>query len=98
MSDTPTIDELLLRIVETGILNMRAMSGDTENLKAIWAEANHLHNLPGIIHRSDKYAALKYYENDRAEYMLHGDPKRVQKFHEHWKMLYRLLLKSDLPE
>jgi hypothetical protein len=78
------IAEILLNILQTGILRMRAAAwaGNTDQVEA---EADHVHNLPAIL-RDYSSDALKFYWEIERPCFLSKVPD-VAAFEEPWKRL-----------
>jgi hypothetical protein len=85
------IAEILLNILQTGILRMRAAAwaGNTDQVEA---EADHVHNLPAILRDYSPDALKFYWEIERPGFL--SKVPDVAAFEEPWKRL-RLTMASE---
>jgi hypothetical protein len=86
MNCPPAIAEVLLDILGQGVLQARAFgwSGDADRAAA---EADHVHNLPGLIARYSPQRLSYYWEIERPGYLARALPEQVQAFQPFWDRL-----------
>ena len=89
MSCPPEIAEVILEILQTGLLGIRAL-GWSGNSAACAGEADHLHNLPRLL--SDYSPALLryYWEVERPAYCSRSEGNPAA-FASAWEHLHHLL-------
>ena len=85
MTCPPEIAAILLEIIRWGILHAR-IAGWQGDAKAAADEADHIHNLPGLLADYSDANFRYYWECERPSYMEH-DPERGQKFTHLWEQL-----------
>lgn len=94
MSCPPDIAEVIVEILQTGLLRIRAQgwSGDSA---ACAGEADHLHNLPHLLSNYSPELLRYYWEVEKPAYCNggDGDPKA---FAPAWERLHHLLKKSAI--
>jgi len=78
------IAEILLNILQTGILRMRAAAWGA-NTDQVEAEADHVHNLPAILRDYSPDALKFYWEIERPCFL--SKVSDVAAFEEPWKWL-----------
>ena len=84
MNCPPDIADCVLDILKFSILNIRAHPGDARYCDA---EANHVHNLPGLL-KSYRPEQLRYYlEVERPQYMSEIPEEKRRVFAPPWKKL-----------
>lgn len=89
MNCPPEIAAVLLDILYTGLLTIRAAGWNQDASRAA-SEADHLHNLPAILH-SYSFDLLRYYwETERPAYLERVGPAAAAGYQEHWKKLAEL--------
>jgi hypothetical protein len=96
MNCPPIIARVLLQILHTGILRIRAggWAGDAERCAA---EADHLHNLPGLL-VDFSFDRLKYYwDVERPAFLHRSDGTGAEGFEPLWRDLERCLSHETAP-
>lgn len=77
---------IILDILKTGIVGIRIL-GSTNNARQCCVEANHIHNLPGLI-RNYSPALVEYYWNiERSQYIRDSSAADAEKFKSSWRNL-----------
>jgi len=87
------IEETLLQILSFALINVRAFSSMNEDAKRCGIEADHVHNLPGLI-ASYSSSGLRYYVNIFvSEYvrLVGADSGTAKMFKPHWEQLGKYL-------
>jgi hypothetical protein len=86
MSCPPEIAEVLLDILGQGVLQARACgwSGDASRAAV---EADHVHNLPGLIAHYSPTRLNDYWEIERPSYLVRALPEQVKSFQPLWDQL-----------
>ena len=93
MECPPEIAEVLLRILTTGLLRIRAHGWD-DNPQRCAVEADHLHNLPSLL-ASFSLDRLEYYwETERVSYMKQSAPEDMLVFVPLWDCLAALMTRT----
>ena len=78
------VRDALLEMLRVGLLRVRSLS-EAERASDCFNEANHLHNIPGIV-KADSAPALRYYwKVERAEYLASGGDSRA--FEDLWTII-----------
>lgn len=94
MSNGDQIRRVLLDIVQTGLLRIRALGGAGQAYECE-VEADHLHNLPRVIVSLSTEEIVFYYEVERVEF-LKKSAIDTAAFLPQWKRLETLINRHDL--
>jgi hypothetical protein len=89
MSCPPEIAEIILEILQTGLLAIRAW-GWEGNSASCASEVDHLHNLPGLLSHYSPELLRYYWEVERPAYCNRGDGYPAA-FASAWERLHCLL-------
>ena len=86
MSDSSECMRILLEILTTGLLRIRALgwSGDA---KRCAVEADHIHNLPHLLAHHDPDRLAYYWEVERAAYIHQTEPEQLADWEPLWRQL-----------
>jgi hypothetical protein len=90
MSCPPTTAEVLLRILQTGLLRIRNRSWENE-ANACGYEADHLHNLPSLLSDYSPERLIYYWQVERPCFADQSGPEGVAAFRLLWERLEKLL-------
>jgi hypothetical protein len=83
------VSEPILEIIKAGLLNIRSLARSNGPRCAV--EADHLHNLPGVL-SSYTPDLLKYYlEVEQPIFVKSTEGEGIGRFEEHWKALRSFL-------
>lgn len=85
----PEIAEILLEILQLGLLRIRAL-GWSGNGAGCASEADHLHNLPALLRNYSPEQLRYYWEVERPAYSSRGDGDPAA-FAAAWERLHHLL-------
>lgn len=86
MKCPPEIAEILLAILQTGLLRIRALAWSDDSRRCA-VEADHLHNLPSLL-TNYSVDLLQYYWNvERTSFMSQNAEEEAPGFEPHWKRL-----------
>jgi hypothetical protein len=94
MNCPPEIAEIVLEIIATGLLEARAAawSGDSQRCAA---EADHLHNLPGLL-RAFSWEKMRYYwDAERTSYLSQLGDRPCTSFETLWTSLGKHLERAS---
>jgi hypothetical protein len=80
------IAEVLLEIIEIGILRIRGL-GWGENAVRCAVEADHLHNLPHLISHFSEDLLKYYWDVERPSFIGQGSPESIAQFTPLWERL-----------
>lgn len=80
------IAAILLAIIQAGNLRVRAAawSGAAERCAI---EADHIHNLPGLLHDYSEERLKFYWEVERLSFIDRSDETPLKDFEDHWEQL-----------
>jgi hypothetical protein len=94
MSCPPEIADVILDILQKGLLRIRAL-GWSGNSAACASEADHLHNLPSLLSNYSPELLRYYWEAEKPGYCSRGDgdPKA---FAPAWERLHSLLKRRGM--
>ena len=85
--------EIYLQIVLRGLLDIRARCDDR---KQVFAQSDHLHNMPELLANLDKEELHDFYWNSmRQSYLSECNPDRANMFDDLWAQLADLRANSD---
>jgi hypothetical protein len=86
MNNSTEIRDILLEILSTGLLRIRALAcaGDA---KRCAIEADHIHNLPQLVASCDVEALAYYVEVERASYVEQTDAEYLLIYEPLWRRL-----------
>jgi hypothetical protein len=86
MGCPPEISEIVLKILETGLLRIRSLAWSGQaNRCAI--EADHIHNLPDLL-ADFSHERLSYYWNvERPSYIAQGSEEQISEWETIWQRL-----------
>jgi hypothetical protein len=86
MNDSSGIADILLEILTTGLLRIRALgwSGDA---KRCAIEADHIHNLPHLVTHCDPDRLVYYWEVERPSYVNQTEPAQLAVWEPLWGQL-----------
>ena len=87
MQCPPEIAELVCEILRTGLLRIRAL-GDGDRCAV---EADHLHNLPGLLANYKPELLDFYWRVERESFIKRSPPEDVQAFEPVWNALAKHL-------
>ena len=82
----PEISEILLAILTTGLLRIRAL-GWSGNAKRCAIEVDHIHNLPHLVTHCDLDGLAYYWEVERTSYINQTDAKQLAVWEPLWRQL-----------
>lgn len=86
MNGPPEIAASILDLLEIGLLRIRA-AGWSDNPSRCAIEADHLHNLPGLL-ENFSFDRLKYYwEAERPGFQRQSDPSDLESFQDAWNRI-----------
>jgi hypothetical protein len=94
MSCPPDIAEVILEILQRGLLRIRE-SGWSEDSAVCAHEADHLHNLPHLLSNYSPEALSYYWEVEKPVYCTRRDSE-PELFAPLWERLHHLLKKSGI--
>ena len=83
MQCPPEIAEIVCEILRTGLLRIRAL-GDADRCTL---EADHLHNLPGLLVNYKPELLDYYWQVERVGFVACSTPEDVQGFEPLWRVL-----------
>jgi hypothetical protein len=83
MQCPPEIAEIMCAILRTGLLRIRAL-GDADRCAL---EADHLHNLPGLLANYKPELLDYYWQVERVGFVARSTPEDVQGFEPSWRAL-----------
>jgi hypothetical protein len=83
MQCPPEIAEIVCEILQTGLLRIRAL-GDAARCAL---EADHLHNLPGLLANYKPELLDYYWQVERVGFVERSTPEDIQGFEPLWKAL-----------
>ena len=91
----PEIAELLLAILQAGLLSSRARgaSGDGRHCAV---EADHLHNLPALLANYSDEPLRYYWDVERTAYISQSKKEEVAVFEEYWRRLGSIVNRKDV--
>jgi hypothetical protein len=89
----PDIAEIILEILQTGLLGIRAQ-GWSGNSASCACEADHLHNLPQLLGDYSPELLRYYWEVERPAYCSHAEGNPAA-FASAWERLHPLLKRGD---
>ena len=87
------VASILLRLLTLGILRIRSFAGDPDRC---FAEADHLHNLPGLISHHSEAALLYYWRVERPSFRDQLADSDREVFEELWRELEPHLVTHEL--
>jgi hypothetical protein len=82
----PEIAAILLSILETGVLQARAAGWSGDAARAA-LEADHVHNLPGLLTDYSDDRLTYYWETERTAYLTGAGSDSVAAFKQLWEQL-----------
>lgn len=85
----------LLKIITIGLLRIRAL-GNSGDPQACSIEADHLHNLPSLVHSFSLERLLYYYRVER-EAFIKQSRHNTEQFHDQWQELDSLIRLAEGP-
>ncbi|MGB9122236.1 MAG: hypothetical protein WCE73_16565 [Candidatus Angelobacter sp.] len=88
MNDADEIKEVLLNILQIGLLRIRSFGWDGA-AKECSIEADHLHNLPTLIQLPSIARLLYYYNIERTGFLKRAS--NADMFKSHWERLAKLI-------
>jgi hypothetical protein len=88
MSCPPDVAAILLEILGQGLFQARA-AGWAGDAALAAAEADHVHNLPGLLADYSPAHLRYYWEVERSAYLAHVTPERAAAFGPLWERLRR---------
>jgi hypothetical protein len=83
MQCPPEIAEIVCEILRTGLLRIRTL-GDAARCAS---EADHLHNLPGLLANYKTDLLDYYWQVERVSFVERSTPEEVQDFEPLWRLL-----------
>jgi hypothetical protein len=86
MNCPEAIAEIILEILRTGLLNIRA-SGWTGDAKLCAVESDHIHNLPILLERYSPEMLRYYWDAERTSYVSQVPPARLAVWEPLWQQL-----------
>jgi hypothetical protein len=86
MTCPPDVAAILLEILGQGVLQARAAGWAGDAARAA-AEADHVHNLPGLIADYSPTRLRHYWEAERQAYLTRATPDRAAAFRPLWDRL-----------
>lgn len=89
MTCPPEIAEILVNILQIGLLRIRAL-GWSGNSAGCASEADHLHNLPALLRDYSPDLLRYYWEVEKPAYRSRGDGEPAA-FEAAWERLHQLL-------
>ena len=93
MNTPPVVQASLLTILKIGLLNIRYYAGG-KNLERCAIEANHLHNIPGLLQKFS-IDLLKYYiDIERPQYVRETNDQVLEEIRGAWSELADWLSKQ----
>lgn len=97
MENHEAVKAILLEVMYVGLLRIRASAYDGD-AEACAIEADHLHNLPGIIREQHCSAQLAYYYGvERIAYLKH-EKSNASLFQSCWEQLAKIIGSEDSPQ
>jgi hypothetical protein len=90
MNCPPEVAEILLEILQNGLLRIRAL-GWGNNAARCAVEADHLHNLPGLLMHFSADGLRYYWEVERPAFVAQGDTTGLPGFQTPWDRLSALV-------
>jgi hypothetical protein len=86
MTCPPDVAEVLLAILGQGVLQARAFGWSGDAVRAA-VEADHVHNLPGLIAHFTPEQLDYYWTTERPGYLAHARPEQADPFRPLWERL-----------
>jgi hypothetical protein len=86
MTCPPDVAEVLLAILGQGVLQARTFGWSGDTVRAA-VEADHVHNLPGLIANFTPEQLDYYWTTERPGYLRHSGPAQVAPFQPLWERL-----------
>jgi hypothetical protein len=81
----PEIAEIVCEILRTGLLRIRFLANASRSV----VEADHLHNLPGLLADYKPELLDYYWEVERPRFIEHSTPEDVRSFEPLWNALVK---------
>ena|SRR5437773_1235522 len=96
MNCPPEIAEILLAILRTGLLRIRALSWSNDSRRCA-VEADHLHNLPSLLTDFSLDRLQYYWDAERVGYLSQSTKEEVVLFEPDWKRLECFVGRERMP-
>ncbi|MGD0733560.1 MAG: hypothetical protein ABR976_00370 [Terracidiphilus sp.] len=88
MSDIDELRNALLNVLTTGLLRIR-MYAQHDSGETCFIEADHLHNLPGLIKDPRPELVFYYFDRERPSFIKRA--RNVEQFEEEWDRLKMII-------
>jgi hypothetical protein len=86
MTCPPEIADVILDILKTGILQIRALGWSKEPERCS-RQADHIHNLPDLLRNFSPDLLTFYWQTERASFIQHSSPEERVLFEPLWSRL-----------
>jgi hypothetical protein len=93
MNTPPIVQTSLLTILKIGLLNIRYYA-DGRNLERCAIEANHLHNIPGLLEKFSIDLLKFYIDVERTQYIRETKDQVLEEIRDAWTELTHWLSKQ----
>ena len=93
MNTPPVVQASLLTILKIGLLNIRYYA-DGKNLERCSIEANHLHNIPGLLEKFSVDLLKFYIDIERPQYVRETNDQVLKEMRGAWSELADWLSKQ----
>jgi hypothetical protein len=93
MNTPPVVQASLLTILKIGLLNIRYYA-DAKNLARCSIEANHLHNIPGLLEKFSVDLLKFYIDIERPQYVRETNDQVLKEMRGAWSELADWLSKQ----
>jgi hypothetical protein len=90
------IAEILLAILQTGLLRIRALSWSNDS-RRFAVEADHLHNLPSLLNDFSLDRLRYYWDAERVLYLGRSTKEELAVFEADWKRLESFVGSERMP-
>ena len=90
------VAEILSEILAAGLLRIRA-AGSSGDAARCAAEADHLHNLPGLLVRYRRELLTHYWDVERTAFTRQSRGVNMEPFERLWRRLEKCLPQREIP-
>ncbi len=90
------IAEILAEILAAGLLRIRAAGCSGDAARSL-AEADHLHNLPALLHRYRPELLAHYWDVERTAFIRQSNGASMEPFEGLWRRLEKCLPQREIP-
>src|SRR6266542_306476 len=96
MNCPPEIADIITRLIEAGILRIRAAAWAGDSARCA-AEADHIHNLPGLLTNFSSETLRYYWDVERPAFLAQSGEVSLVTFHHLWQELAGWVTGRSLP-